>query len=293
MITVQAPEGIGEVTPDTDLAAVVAQACTVPPVGGLVDGDVLVVTSKIISKLEGRSYPTEQKLALQRGATVRTVARKLGTAIVATRHGLIQAAAGIDASNVAKGSVLLLPDDPDASARTLRTRLIQLTGANVAVVISDTAGRAWRIGQTDHAIGCAGLRPLLSFDHAVDAYGNELRVTLTAVADEITAAADLAKGKLGGRPVAVLRGLAEHVVAADEAGDPARTLTRPVDEDLFSHGSRESVLAALLTMLGAGDRYEELVMLDDVDAVIDALEINGPRSDWARELLTTAYQLFG
>lgn len=293
MITMHAPEGVGEVTPDTDLAAVVAEVCAAPPVGGLSDGDVVVVTSKVISKLEGRSYPADQKPALQRRATIRTVARKLGTAIVATRHGLVQAAAGIDASNVAPGSILLLPDDPDASARALRSRLAELTGANVAVVVSDTAGRAWRLGQTDHAIGCAGLRPLLSFDNAVDPYGNELRVTLTAVADEIAAAADLAKGKLGGRPVAVLRGIAEHVVAPDLAGEPATVLTRPVDEDLFSHGSRESVLAALLAMVGAGDRYEELVGLDEADAVVDALDLAGEHRTWARELLATAYAMFG
>ena len=293
MITVHAPDGIGEVTPDTDLATVVAEVCAAAPVGGLVDGDVVVVTSKIISKLEGCSFPADDKPALLRRATVRTVARKLGTAIVATRHGLVQAAAGIDASNVARGTILSLPEDPDASARRLRAQLAARTGRTVAVVVSDTAGRAWRVGQTDHAIGCAGLRTLLSFDHAHDAYGNELRVTLTALADEIAAAADLAKGKLGGRPVAVVRGLAAHVLGAEESGEPARALTRPVDEDLFSHGSRESVLVALLTMTGAGDRYEELVGLDDPDAVIDALDLTAPHRDWAQQLLRTAYNLFG
>lgn len=293
MITVHAPDGIDEVGPDTDLAAVVARACAAPPVGGLADGDVLVVTSKIISKLEDRRFPAGDKPALLRRSTVRTVARKLGTSIVATRHGLVQAAAGIDASNVAPGTILLLPEDPDASAAALRSRLAELTGANVAVVVSDTAGRAWRVGQTDHAIGCAGLQAVLSYEHAHDSYGNELRVTLTAIADEVAAAADLAKGKLEGRPVAVLRGIAQHVLAADDPGESARVLTRPVDEDLFSHGSRESVLVALLTMVGAGDRYEELVYLDDPDAVVDALDLDTSRDPWARELLTTAYRIFG
>lgn len=290
MISIHAPAGIGEITPETDLAAVIVEACRDRAIGGLQDGDILVVTSKIISKHEGRTYPAEEKVALRRRESVRTVARKFGTAIVATHHGLVQAAAGIDASNVAAGVILALPRDPDASAARLVATLRELTGATVGVIISDTAGRAWRVGQTDHAIGCAGVRPLLSYAGEVDAYGNELRVTLTAIADEIAAAADLAKSKLGGRPVAVLRGLAEHVV---ETGAPARAITRPVDEDLFSHGAREAVLAALLATVGAADRYEELVDLDDAAEVVAALGLSAADRDWAMRLLGTGYELFG
>lgn len=289
MITLHAPDGIGEITPGTDLAAVIADACTGGDLGGLRDGDILVVTSKVISKLEGRTFPAEEKVALRRRESTRTVARKFGTAIVATHHGLVQAAAGIDASNVASGVILALPVDPDASAARLLVQLRELTGARLGVIISDTAGRAWRLGQTDHAIGCAGVRPLLSYAGSVDAYGNELRVTLTAIADEVAAASDLVKTKLAGRPVAVVRGLAEHVV---DAGDPARAIARPVDEDLFSHGAREAVLAALLATVGASDRYEELVEIDEAEEVVAALGLDGAERDWASRLLATAYGMF-
>jgi len=290
MISIHAPGGIGEITPETDLAAVIVEACADGEIGGLRDGDILVVTSKIISKQEGRTFPAEEKLALRRRESTRTVARKLGTAIVATHHGLVQAAAGIDASNVTSGVILALPVDPDASAAALRTALHELTGARVGVIISDTAGRAWRIGQTDHAIGCAGVRPLLSYSGEVDAYGNELRVTLTAIADELAAAADLAKTKLAGRPVALLRGLAEHVV---DAGEPARTIARPVDEDLFSHGAREAVLAAILATVGASERYEELVDLDEPGDVVAALGLTTTEAEWAGRVLAAGYGMFG
>ncbi len=293
MITIHAPEGIAEITPDSDLAAEIAQACAASALGGLRDGDLLVVTSKIVSKQEGRLFAAEEKLALRRSETVRTVARKMSTAIVATHHGLVQAAAGIDASNVATGTILALPVDPDASAVRLRTDLAGRSGANVGIVISDTAGRAWRVGQTDHAIGCAGVNGLISYAGQHDAHGNELRVTLTAIADELAAAGDLAKGKLGGRPVAVIRGLAHLVTAPQDPGQPARDIARPVDEDLFSHGSRESVLVALLLSVDAQDRYEELVELDDPAQVVDALGLTGDQRGWALAVLSAAQNTFG
>ena len=290
MITIVAPTGIGEVAAGADLAQLIVDACEAAPVDGLADGDVLVVTSKIVSKQEGRFFDAADKLAVRRRETVRTVARKMSTAIVATRHGLVQAAAGIDASNVAAGTILALPLDPDASAERLRKRINELTGARIGVIISDTAGRAWRIGQTDHAIGCAGIEPLISYEGAHDSYGNELRVTLTAIADEIAAAADLAKQKLSGCPVAVVRGLGIDTAGA---GAGARVITRPVDEDLFSHGSRESVLRAVLILAGADDRYEELVEHDDPAEVVAALDLPVDQRRWTLELLDAAYRRFG
>ncbi|MFW6598652.1 coenzyme F420-0:L-glutamate ligase [Propionibacteriaceae bacterium Y2011] len=288
MITVFAPAGIGEVTQATDLAATIVEAITADPDGPLQDGDVLVVTSKIISKHEGMEHPEGAKPELRRRETVRTVARRLGFAIVATRHGLVQAAAGIDASNVTPGTILALPVDPDLSARRLRAAITERTGARIGIVVSDTAGRAWRLGQTDHAIGAAGLMVMVDHNGDTDPYGNPLRVTLTAVADELAAAADLVKGKLTGRPVAVVRGLSHLVAAADEPGGTARDLVRPLADDLFRLGSRESVLLAVLETCGADHRYEELVELDDPAAVVDALGLEGDRARWVEALLRSA-----
>ncbi|QIK75597.1 coenzyme F420-0:L-glutamate ligase [Nocardioides piscis] len=233
-----APEGLPEITVDSDLAALIVAAVD------LLDGDVVVVTSKVVSKAEGRVRTGDRDSALAE-ETQRVVARRGTTTIVRNRLGLTMAAAGIDASNVAAGSIVLLPIDPDASARTLRRRIHDLTGTVVAVVVTDTAGRAWRDGQTDIAIGAAGLQ--VAVDHAglTDSYGNELAVTLPAVADEIASAADLVRGKLGGRPVAVLRGRADLVLPLDDAGPGAASLVRPDGADLFGYGAREAVVRAL------------------------------------------------
>ena len=155
------------------------------------------------------------------------------------------AAAGVDASNVAAGHVVLLPEDPDASARAIRERVYDETGRNVAVLVTDTAGRAWRTGQTDLAIGVAGLEPLDDFAGRTDSYGNELAVTAPAVADELASLAELVTGKLGGRPVSVVRGLAERVLPAGEHGPGAVVLIRPREQDMFALGAREAVLAAV------------------------------------------------
>ncbi len=173
------------------------------------------------------------------------VARRGPTRIVRTHHGLTLAAAGIDASNVEPGHVVLLPADPDASARALRARLLELTGRTVAVVVTDTAGRAWREGQTDLAVGAAGLRVLEDFSGRQDGYGNDLVVTAPAVADELAGAAELAQGKLGARPFAVVRGRADLVLADDDAGPGAVALVRAEGADMFGWGSREAVLRAL------------------------------------------------
>ncbi len=186
-LEISAPDGLPEITTESDLAALVAASTL------LTDGDIVVVTSKVISKAEGRVRTGVREDAMAE-ETVRVVARRGPTVIVRNRLGLTMAAAGIDASNVDAGSIVLLPLDPDASARALRVRLHELTGATLGVVVTDTAGRAWREGQTDIAVGAAGLRVAEDFAGRVDAYGNDLVVTLPAVADEIAGAADLVQG---------------------------------------------------------------------------------------------------
>ena len=261
MITIFAPDGIGEVAAGSDLAAIILEAIAADPLGPLLDGDIVVVTSKIISKAEGRVEQASRRAELIGSETKRTLARRGETRIVRTHNGLTLAAAGIDRSNLPAESILLLPRDPDASAAQLRERLTA-NGLRLGVIISDTAGRAWRLGQTDHAIGASGVRPLEDYAGARDGYGNELQITAMAVADEVAAAADLVKRKLRGRPVAVVRGL-DHLVS--EAGSSARELLRDPREDLFGYGSQEAVLAAALAATGQHHRYEELVALEHAE----------------------------
>ncbi len=250
-----AVEGIGEVTVGTDLAALVEDA-------GLEDGDVVAVTSKVVSKSEGRVRQGDREQAVV-DETVRVVARRGATTIVENPLGMVMAAAGVDASNVEQGHVVLLPEDPDGSARALRTRMHETTGRNVAVLITDTAGRAWRTGQTELAVGVAGLEPLQDFSGRYDAYGNPLVVTAPAVADEIACVAELVSGKLGGRPVSLVRGLGEKVLPPGEHGPGARALLRPRGEDMFALGAREAVVAAVAgrapDCFGAPGTPEELV----------------------------------
>lgn len=245
-VEVSAPDGVGEVVPGTDLAQLVVDHLSP------VDGDVVLVTSKVVAKAEGRldTVPREEAVTAE---TVRVVARRGPTRIARTRHGLTLAAAGVDASNVAAGTVVLLPLDPDASARTIRAGVRRLSGVDVAVVVTDTAGRAWREGQTDIAVGAAGLRVLDDHSGRTDAYGNELAVTAPAVADEIAGAAELAQGKLAGRPLAVLRGRADLVLPAGDDGGGAAALVRDPARDMFGYGAREAVVAALAP---AGDGAE-------------------------------------
>ena len=250
--------GIADVTTGDDLAALVLAAVDADPAGPLRDGDVLVVTSKIVSKAEGRAVPASEREAAIRGAAVHTLARRGPTRIVRTRDGLVLAAAGVDNSNVEPGEVLLLPVDPDASAARLRAAILDRTGERVGVVVSDTLGRAWRMGQTDVAIGAAGVRVMEDYAGRRDPYGNDLHVTAVALADELAGAADLVKAKLAGRPVALVRGLA-HLVTDD--GGTAHDLTRPPGQDMFGHGSQEAVLAAVLDALDQPQRYEELLDL--------------------------------
>ena len=244
-VSASAPDGVPEVGAGDDLVDLLLTALEADPtVPALAGGDVVVVTSKVVSKAEGRvvAGSREEHLAAE---TVRVVARRGPTSIVRTRHGLTMAAAGIDASNVALGSAVLLPLDPDASARRLRTTLLERTGRNVGVVVTDTAGRAWREGQTDIAVGAAGLVVAEDFAGRVDAHGNELAVTAPAVADEIAGLAELAQGKLGGRPFAVVRGRGDLVLAPDDHGPGAVALVRAEGTDLFGYGAREAVVRAV------------------------------------------------
>jgi coenzyme F420-0:L-glutamate ligase/coenzyme F420-1:gamma-L-glutamate ligase len=224
-------DGIGEVREGDDLAALIAAA---EP--DLVDGDVVVVTSKVVSKAEGRLFVGDREAAID-GETVRVVATRGETRIVETRHGFVLAAAGVDASNVPAGSVALLPEDPDRSAGRLRAGLRRRLGVTVAVVVTDTFGRPWRNGLTDVAIGAAGISPLVDHRGQVDEHGHPLEMTVTAIADEIASAAELVKGKLEGRPVAVVRGLTYDV---DPDGLGARALVRPAAEDMFRLGTAEA-----------------------------------------------------
>ncbi|GGF56362.1 hypothetical protein GCM10011519_32900 [Marmoricola endophyticus] len=273
-IEVLAPDGVGEVLVGTDLVALVVAALP-----DLADGDVVVLTSKIVSKAEGRTVAGTRDEALP-GQTVRLVARRGPTSIVANPQGLVMAAAGIDASNVETGHVLLLPEDPDASARAVREGVRERTGRNVAVLVTDTAGRAWRHGQSDLAIGAAGIEVLDDHAGRVDAHGNELAVTAPALVDELAGAADLVKGKLTGRPVAVVRGLAALVLPDGDHGPGARSLTRDLSGDMFALGAREAVVAAL-----AGEQPDAFGAPAPAGDVVDALRRLGVRATGTEDVV--------
>ncbi|NLT55414.1 MAG: coenzyme F420-0:L-glutamate ligase, partial [Actinomycetales bacterium] len=218
--------GVGEVRPGDDLAALLVTALRTSAVP-LRDGDVLVVSSKVVSKADGHVHPGGSRDEAIAASTVRVVAERTtpaGTArIVVSRAGPVLAAAGVDASNVAPGQVLTLPPDPDGAARRLLAGVTALTGHRIGVVISDTAGRPWRLGQVDIAVGAAGIDVTDDLRGAVDGYGNPLEVTVRALADEIAALADLVKGKLDGVPAAVVRGLDRLVSGPDEGTGTARS----------------------------------------------------------------------
>ncbi|MFJ2907326.1 coenzyme F420-0:L-glutamate ligase [Streptomyces sp. NPDC087212] len=230
--------GLPEVRAGDDLAKMIAAA---EP--GLADGDVVLVTSKIVSKAEGRIVEAADREAAIDAETVRVVARRGTLRIVENRQGLVMAAAGVDASNTPAGTVLLLPVDPDASARVIRAGLRDALGVDVGVVVTDTFGRPWRSGLTDVAIGAAGVRVLDDLRGGTDAYGNPLVATIVATADELAAAGDLVKGKAAGLPVAVVRGLA-HVVAEDHC-EGTRALVRDARGDMFRLGTSEAVRQAV------------------------------------------------
>jgi coenzyme F420-0:L-glutamate ligase/coenzyme F420-1:gamma-L-glutamate ligase len=271
--------GLPDFRPGDDLAAAVATAAP-----WLSDGDVVVVTSKVVSKCEGRIITApadpeardELRRKLIDAEAVRVLARKGKTVITENALGLVQAAAGVDGSNVGAAELALLPVNPDASAAALRAQLRERLGVTVGVVITDTMGRAWRTGQTDVAIGAAGLQVSHPYAGARDAHGNELVVTEIAVADEIAAAADLVKGKLTGIPAAVVRGL-----ALNDDGSTARQLVRPGEEDLFWLGTDEALAqgrrqALLLRRSVRGFRREPVAPKDIEAAIGEALTAPAP-----------------
>jgi coenzyme F420-0:L-glutamate ligase / coenzyme F420-1:gamma-L-glutamate ligase len=234
-VTVFPVTGLPEVAAGADLAALIAAAAP-----DLRDGDIVVVTSKVVSKAEGRVTAISRDQAIE-AETVRVVARRGPTTIAQTRHGLVLAAAGVDESNTAPGTVVLLPEDPDESARRIRKGLQGRLGVTIGVLVTDTMGRPWRAGQTDNAIGAAGVLPVRDYRGEADTFGNILEVTVAAVADEIAAAADLVKGKSRGVPAAVVRGLDELVTEPDGPG--ARAIIRAAEEDMFRFGSADVPLA--------------------------------------------------
>jgi coenzyme F420-0:L-glutamate ligase/coenzyme F420-1:gamma-L-glutamate ligase len=263
--------GVPEIGSGSDLAGLIGD------LADLRDGDVVAVTSKIISKAEGRlTYGTRDE-AID-AELVRVVAQRGETRIVQTRHGLVMAAAGTDTSNTAPGTVLLLPVDPDLSARALRVAWKTRYDVNVGVVITDTLGRPWRNGQTDLAIGAAGIQVLEDLRGSTDSHGNVLAVTEPAIADEIAGAGELVKGKADGVPVAVLRGLADVVLPVGEHGTGAKALVRDAEMDLFSLGTREAARAAVLARK-APDGPREVdpalwagLLVDDEDVHIELLD---------------------
>ena len=239
MISIRPVEGLPEIREGDDLAALIAECAQ------LEDGDVLVVAQKVVSKAEGRVVelagvePSERarelaadqdprQLEVILGESARIVRTRPPLVIAETSHGFVCASAGVDASNApAPETVVLLPEDPDASAARLRERLRDLAGADVGVIVSDSFGRAWREGTTDVAIGLAGIRPLLDLKGVRDAAGYELHATVIAVADELAGAAELAMGKTDGVPAVVIRGV-------DARGEgSARELVMPPERDLF------------------------------------------------------------
>lgn len=244
MYSVWAVDGIPEIVAGDDLPSILGEALAA---GGteLVDGDILSVTSKIVSKAEGRIVAAADREDAITRETVRVVATRAYpggvTRIVENRLGLVLAAAGVDSSNTPDGTVLLLPSDPDASARAICLALRARFGARIGVIVTDTLGRAWREGQTDVAIGAAGVRVIDDLRGTTDAGGRALSVTIPAVADEIAGATELVKGKAEGRPVAVVRGLGHLVSDVDAPG--ARALVRPAAQDMFRQGSDEAYAA--------------------------------------------------
>jgi coenzyme F420-0:L-glutamate ligase/coenzyme F420-1:gamma-L-glutamate ligase len=237
-LEVWAPDGIGEVETGEDLAALVWRHLEPE------SGDIVVITSKAVSKAEGRVRPGPVTDSLP-GETQRVLARSGPIVIVKGRLGITQAMAGLDDSNVTAGSHALLPLDPDTSAERVRARLWERESVNVGVLISDTAGRAWRIGQTEIAIGAAGVLVTQDLSGQEDGYGQRLARTQPCVADELCNAAELVQGKTSRRPVARIRGRADLVCTPGRPGVPAAGLNRSEDQDLFGLGATEAVLCAL------------------------------------------------
>jgi coenzyme F420-0:L-glutamate ligase / coenzyme F420-1:gamma-L-glutamate ligase len=230
-----AVHGVGEVRPGDVLVDVLVGALTAPDGPGLRDGDVLVVTSKVVSKAEGRLVAVDDedpasKVELVEGESVRVLRRRGDLRVTETAHGFVCANAGVDLSNVAMGTAVLLPIDPDRSARRLRADLGRRLGVEVGVIVSDTFGRAWRRGVTDVAIGCAGVAGVVDLRGTPDAMGRVLEATEVCVVDELAAAADVVMGKAASIPAVVVRGAPSSWLREGSVGVE---VVRPYDEDLF------------------------------------------------------------
>jgi coenzyme F420-0:L-glutamate ligase/coenzyme F420-1:gamma-L-glutamate ligase len=233
-LSVWAVEGMGEIRPGDQLGELIAMACAGPPNGPLEDGDVLVVTQKVVSKAEGRLVPVDPDDPLSHKGLVeqeaaRVLRRRGDLVITETRHGFVCANSGVDLSNVERGQAALLPLDSDRSARRVRDIVRTRLGVTVGVVVSDTFGRPWRKGLTDVAIGVAGIAGVVDLRGVPDALGRPMQVTEVAVADEVASAAELVMGKSSGCPVAVMRGLDTGWLRDASV----RELIRDPQEDLF------------------------------------------------------------
>jgi coenzyme F420-0:L-glutamate ligase / coenzyme F420-1:gamma-L-glutamate ligase len=235
-------EGLPEVGAGDDLAELVTNATV-----RLRDGDIVVLSSKAVSKAEGRTLTGVDREDAIDAETERVVARwrtpRGRTVVAQTRHGFVLAAAGVDESNLTRGEIALLPVDPDQSARLIRRGLRERLGVDVGVVIADTAGRPWREGVVDFAIGAAGVTVRSDLRGQTDPYGNTLEVTVVAIADELAAATELVRAKLARIPAAVVRGLSHLVTAADGPG--AAVLIRPAEDDRFRRGTDEAMRDAV------------------------------------------------
>lgn len=240
MITMWAPDGVPEVQSGDNLTRLILEAFST-----LASGDIISVTSKIVSKAQSRIVRAQDREQAITDETVRVVATRARPdgpplRIVENKLGLVMAAAGVDASNTRDGTVLLLPKDPDATAAAIRQEIFQHTGLNVAIIMTDTSGRPWRSGLTDIAIGCAGIEPLDDLRGQTDTAGKQLNVTITAVADELAAATELLKGKTSGKPLAAVRGMGHLVLPPGEHGAGAKALVRLGESDMFSQGTAEA-----------------------------------------------------
>ncbi len=284
-LTVLPIAGMPDVSPGDDLAALIASAAP-----WLANGDVLVVTSKIVSKAEGNLVPIPRdegperdaaKSAALAGETSRIVATKGNTRIVATHHGFVMAAGGIDESNIDRDHLVLLPKDPDASARSLRAELRERFGLDVVIIVSDTMGRPWRNGLTDVALGVAGMEPITDYRGEHDAYGNELHITQMSPVDEICGAAELVKGKYDQIPVAVVRGLD---VTGTPDGTGAAILIRSPDTDMFSLGTAEARADGLRMAARLDGLTPPVPATDSLDSAIErATRAAGTAVTWTRD----------
>lgn len=261
-ISIVGVEGLPEFAVGDDLALLISAKCE------LSDGDVLVVTSKIVSKVEGRVLPAPDRTASIADESVRIVAQRGETVISETKHGFVMAAAGVDASNLPLGQIALLPVDPDASARKLRASLLRVTGKNIAVLITDTFGRPWRDGLIDQAVGCAGLAVKADYRGQHDSFGNELHASVTAIADEIASASELVRSKLSKIPVAVVSGLEFYVT--NEDGPGVASLIRDAKDDWFRLGHRETITSRRTIRHFSDQAVDPALIRGAIDAAMTA-----------------------